>query len=231
MEKKTGEKRKKPGRNVTSVRLRNDQIALMSLMPGEDGKQMTHAAIAEKYNLTRSAVSIILKGDEAMDLIEQAREKLRTFLINSIEGELDLMSQLAVKKIRTTLEAEISAIHKAKPNQDRAAFRLLEGRGFLRAEADNGEAGGLKVSPDQFGKLLGALERSDRVKEINPFDTCTTADADYEIIPKAGAAPAAHMSVPKPTQRALPESTQMAALPPPVGRVNVRVEGATGTDG
>ena len=98
-------------KNTTSVALRNDRIALMSLMPGADGKQMTHAAIAGEFNLTRQTISDILKSDEAMALIGMARERLREHLIESIEDGLDEMGVMAVNVIKRTLEADISAVH------------------------------------------------------------------------------------------------------------------------
>ena len=160
--------------------VRNDQIVLMSLLPGEDGKAMTHEAIAKKFGMTRSNISTILKSDEAKEMMEAARERVRENLLDDVKGSLTLLQKLAVKRIKVTLDADINAIHKAKPNQDRAAFRLLEGQGILKKESEDGQEGGLRVSPDQMAKLLGALEKSDRVKEIDPFEN--VPDADFEIL-------------------------------------------------
>ena len=144
--------------------IKNDQIVLMSLMPG-----MNHAEVARQFGCTRQHVSQLVKDPRAGEIIEIAKRKLREHLIEGIEGELDVMARLAVKVIRKTLEADIDPLHGAKANQDRQASKLLEGRGFLREEGKGAE-GGMQMSQDQFERLMKGMEKADEVRGIDPFE-------------------------------------------------------------
>jgi len=163
------------GKRVNKVQkwpTRNDQIVLAVLAGA------TPADVARAFGMTRQNVAKILKSPMAQDVILAAKGKLREKLLEDIEDELDVMSKLALRKLRVTLDADITAVHKAKPNQDRVAMKLLEGRGFLRKERDDG--GGFHMSEEQFGKLIQAMEKADAVQEIDPFSS--PIEGEFELV-------------------------------------------------
>ena len=143
--------------------IRNDQIVLMSVAG------MDQATVAKHFGLTNQQISRILKDPRAQSVVERARERLQERIFEGVEAELDLAARAAVKAIKVTLNADISAFHKAKPNQDRVAIKILEGRGHLKSSTDEGGDGGFRVTDEQFKKLMTAMEKSDAAEKIDPF--------------------------------------------------------------
>ena len=165
------------GRNLAQEwPLRNDQIVLLAL-----SGTMTQEEIGEIFGMTRQNVALILKHDRAKEIIQIARARLRENLVDTIEGELDLASRAAVEVIKRTLNADISPVHKAKPNQDRVAVALLRGRGFMREEGKGAE-GGLQVPADQFANFVESLRKADAAREIDPFAGQEVIDVEVEVV-------------------------------------------------
>lgn len=160
--------------------LRDDQIVLMSLMPNT-----THQQIADMFGITRQAVSQKIADPRGQEIVEMARRRLRENLVEGIDGELDNLTRLAVRKLKVTLEADIAAVHGAKPNQDKVALSLLKGRGFLREEGKGAE-GGIQMSPEQFGRLVEGMAKADEAQRIDPFEGRTEVtvikDVPVEIL-------------------------------------------------
>lgn len=153
-----------PGKNLAQDwPLRNDQIVMMAL------GGMKQRAIAEQFDISHQAVSVIIRHPKAEEIIRIAKAKLQEKLVETIDEKLGLTARLAVKVIKKTLDADISPIHKAKANQDRVAIALLRGRGYLRQEGQDG-AGGFQVSPEQFDKLTTAMRKSDEAQQIQPLE-------------------------------------------------------------
>jgi len=144
-------------------------------MSGMTQQQVADHMESLGHKLTRQAVSAIVRDPRAEELVEAAKAKFRETLITTIGEELDTASQLAVRAIKRTLEAEIHPIHQAKANQDRVAMKLLTGRGFLR-EDGHGEEAGYRIPPEQFGKLVKALEKSNRAKETQELMPAEVVD-------------------------------------------------------
>lgn len=158
------------GKAIKKWSPRNEHIALLWLT----GK--SQAEIAKMFNISQSTVSRVLKDPQTEELRVRIREELRSRVIDTVAAELDDAAQLAVRAIRRTLEAEISPVHRAKPNQDRVALKVLQGRGHLSILPE-GDAGGMQMSDEQFGRLLSAMSKADKASKIDPIP-----DADYEIV-------------------------------------------------
>ena len=150
--------------------VRNDQIVLL-LLGG-----MTQQEVADQYKLTRQAVSKIARDPRAAEIITHAREAITEKLLADMDDQMTHAARLAIKCIRRTLEADITPTHKAKGNQDRVAVAMLRGRGFLSQETNEGERSFL-ISPAQFDRLVGAMEKSDEAKKINPFEVIPEVEA------------------------------------------------------
>jgi hypothetical protein len=155
-----------------------DQVVLFYMSGMTQEEVATHMS-GIGHKMTRQSVSNILKDPRAGEIIAAARSKFKEVLIEGIGDELDVASKLALKAIKKTLEAEIHPIHQAKANQDRVALKVLSGRGFLREDSRNEDAG-LQVPPDQFERLVKAMERSNRAREQNPYEDYE--DAEIEVI-------------------------------------------------
>jgi len=141
-----------------------DQVVLWSL-GGRTQAEIVEILAAGGRKITRQGISKIINDPRAEEVIKIYRAKLREGLMETIHDELDVASQLALKAIKRTLEADIAPIHKAKPNQDKVALKVLAGRGFLREESRTSEQG-LHVPPDAFSRLVDAMDRADAAKEI-----------------------------------------------------------------
>lgn len=140
--------------------LRNDQIVLL-VVAGTP-----HSEIAKQFGLTRQRVTQIMATAKAKEMVAQYRQRLQEHLLSSIEGQLDESAKLAAKAIKKTLEADISAFHKAKSNQDRVAIKLLEGKGFLNKKEERADDAAMQVTNEQFNKLMAAISKSDEAAKI-----------------------------------------------------------------
>ena len=143
--------------------LRNDQIVLLAL-----SGTMNQRELGEAFGISHQQISQILRDPRAEEIITVARTKLQESLVESIEDQLDLASQAAVRVIKRTLEADIAPKHRAKPNQDRVAIATLRGRGFLKEEGKGGDSS-FQVPADQFEAFVKALKKADAASEIDPF--------------------------------------------------------------
>lgn len=146
--------------------------------------QQEVADILEKQGITisRQGISAIMQTEEAKGLVAAVKIKFRENLMTSIEEELDAASQLALRAVKKTLSADLTAIHKAKPNQDRVALKVLQGRGYLAVESPMREQS-LQVPPEILGKLVTALEKSAQAKDIDPFENKgPVVEAEVEIV-------------------------------------------------
>lgn len=162
------------GKAIKKWTTRNEHIALLWLT----GK--TQAEIAKMFGIHQSTVARIVGDPRVEELKARIREELRERVIDSVAAELDDAAQLAVRAIRRTLEADISPVHKAKPNQDRVALKVLQGRGHL-AVVHEGETGSFQMSDDQFGRLMAAMSKADAAAKIDPIP-----EAEYEVIEDGG---------------------------------------------
>ena len=125
----------------------------------------------------------ILGTDHAKQIVQAIRIRLRERLLEDVEAQLDVSTKLSIQVIRKTLEADIPATHKAKPNQDRVAIKLLQGRGILKNDIGAGGNGGFSMSPEQFDRMMGAIERSDKATAGDPFEGLSEVqEAEYEVI-------------------------------------------------
>lgn len=149
--------------------LRNDQIVLL-LLGGMKQKE-----VAEQFGLTPQAVSKISLDPRAVEIIEHARESITEKLLSTMDDQMTHAARLAIKCIRRTLEADIQPVHKAKGNQDRVATAVLRGRGFLTQETPEGERS-LQMTPAQYDRLMGAIEKSDAARNIDPFTNIPDAE-------------------------------------------------------
>ena len=150
--------------------LRNDQIVLLVL------GGMKQKEVAKEYNLTPQAVSKIIRDPRAEEVLTHARDAVLEKMLSGMDDQMTHAARLAIKCVRRTLEADITPTHKAKGNQDRVAVAVLRGRGFLSQETNEGERSFL-ISPAQFERLVGAMEKSDEAKKINPFESIPEAEA------------------------------------------------------
>ena len=150
--------------------LRNDQIVLLVL------GGMKQKEVAKEYNLTPQAVSKIIRDPRAEEVLTHARDAILEKMLSGMDDQMTHSARLAIKCVRRTLEADIGPTHKAKGNQDRVAIAMLRGRGFLSQETNEGERNFL-ISPAQFERLVGAMEKSDEAKKINPFESIPEAEA------------------------------------------------------
>ena len=159
---------------IQSWPLRNDRIVLMVLagMPVKE--------VAKSFGLSQQMISIIVADPRAEEIGRIARARLQEKLIDTIEEELDQMARMATEKLKATLQADIGAVHKAKPNQDRVAVKILEGRGFLKKE--RGATGGLQIPKELYGKLVEAMEKANKAAEIDPFDDEDVQEAEFEVV-------------------------------------------------
>ena len=151
--------------------LRNDQIVLMAL------GGVKQREIGEVFGLSHQQISLIIRDDRAKEIIEITRAKLRKNLTKGIEDELTLMAQASLKVLKKTLDADMGATHRAKPNQDRVAVAILRGRGFLREEGRE-EGSALQVPEEQFAKFMEAMQKAGRVREIDPFEGQEVLEAE-----------------------------------------------------
>lgn len=126
----------------------------------------SNEAIAEKTGYTPQRVSQILNDPKGLELREEMEQRFRENLTEDVASRLERLAVKAVDALEETLSANISAIHKAKPNQDRVALKILEGQGHLRSEGTPG-SGGIQLPPEMAGAFLKAIERANRVQEIN----------------------------------------------------------------
>lgn len=144
--------------------VRNDQIVALAAVgvPSRD--------IAKQFGMSKGNVNRIVNDPRGQAMLTQLRQRWREKILEDIEGGLDVASKLAVKAVLKTLKADIPASKQAKANQDRVAIKILQGRGFLPGSDGSGDDGGLRMSDEQFGRLVGAIEKSSRVQEIDPFE-------------------------------------------------------------
>lgn len=164
-----------PGRqtNQPGKALRKEQIIMFVLA----NPQMSYDEIGEVFGMSKANVSAIMKSDDAKEIIQIARNRLREKLLEGVEGQLDLAAQAAVKVLKRTLDADISPVHKAKANQDRTAVAVLRGRGILKTEATTPNSG-YQLSPEQMGRLERALNKADQAAQIDPFEGQTVIEAE-----------------------------------------------------
>ena len=141
---------------VQSWPLRNDEIVLkvMADIPVVD--------VAKAYNMTPQNVTKIIRDPRAQEIIKLARSKFQEKLVQETEEKLGLLSKLSVDALKVTLEEEMEATAKAKPNQDRVAMKILEGRGFLKV--DKSGSTGLQVPVEIWDKLVDGLRKADEVQ-------------------------------------------------------------------
>lgn len=151
-------------------------IVLMHFVGG-----ISHREIADHFDLSKSHVSNICRDPRAQQVIDEARTATREKLLGDIEARLDAAAHGAVRVIERTLDADISPVHKAKPNQDRVAIKVLEGRGHLNRDG-NKESAGFQISGDQFERLMTGLKSGTRIQNIDPFEEPEIEDADFEVI-------------------------------------------------
>lgn len=159
-------------RNLVSTwPLRNDQIVLRVLATG------SLKDVAKEFSLTAQQISVICNDPRGEEIIRAARERLREKLLEGIEDQLDVAAQASLKVLQRTLKADISPMHKAKPNQDRVALKILGGRGFLHGDPQ-GDGGGTQLSEEQFSRLVSAMKASDAVRGIDPFEKVEVQEAE-----------------------------------------------------
>lgn len=142
--------------------MRNDQIVLRVLATG------SLKDVAKEFELTAQQISVICNDPRGEEILRAARERVREKLLEGIEDQLDVAAKASLAVIKKTLDADIHPFHKAKPNQDRVALKVLGGRGFLRGDPQ-GDGAGYQISEDQFSRLVKAMQASDKVREIDPF--------------------------------------------------------------
>jgi hypothetical protein len=142
--------------------------AVFLVLAGNTQQEVVDILSKQGINVTRQAISAMMKTDEAKSLVRVVKEKFRENLLESIEDQLDAAAKLALRSVKRTLSAEISPTHKAKPNQDRVAIKVLQGRGFLSVESETKNIAP-QVPPEIWGKLVGALEKSARVGDVDVF--------------------------------------------------------------
>lgn len=124
-------------------------------------------ALAREFKVPYRVAQRVIADPRAEELRIRTRERIRENIMDSVEDQLDESTRKAVEVIRRTLNAEITAFHPAKANQDRVALKVLEGRGFL--STDRGQGGGLSMSEEQFDRLLAAIQKSDTASRVDPF--------------------------------------------------------------
>lgn len=125
----------------------------------------------------------IVDSEHGQKIVQTIRARLRERLLEDVEAQLDVTTKLSIQVIRRTLEADIPATHKAKPNQDRVAIKLLQGRGILKNDIGGSGTGGFSMSPEQFDRMMGAIGRSDQATAGDPFEGLDEVqEAEFEII-------------------------------------------------
>ena len=149
--------------------IRNDDIVL-KVLAGVPVK-----IVADAYKMTPQNVSKICNNPKAAEIVKLARAKFQEKLVQSNEEKLGLLSNMAVDRLKTTLETDLPATAKAKPNQDRVALKILEGRGFLKV--DKSGSAGLQVPMEVWDKLMDGLKKSDEAMQIDPFE-----EAEFEVV-------------------------------------------------
>lgn len=150
---------------------RNDHIVLLYELAG-----LTQKEIGDRFGLSPQTISGIINDPRAAEIKETARKELRQRILNTVEDELTAMQKLSVKVLKKTLEADISPIHGAKPNQDRVALDLLKGMGFLSKEQER-DGGGLTMTNEQFERFMEGIQKSDEAAQVDPF---SVREAEWE---------------------------------------------------
>lgn len=142
--------------------------------------------IADSLKVPRRLVKRTVEDPRTKELVKSARQKIleRTSrdMTERVGHMVDGLRADAAKALAKTLEAEISPLHKAKPNQDRVALKVLQGTGDLVDKSET-ERGGITLSDDQFDRLLEGLSKADRV-QAQKVDTGsdTVEEVDFEIM-------------------------------------------------
>lgn len=134
--------------------------------------------LAERFKKSVVTIQRRLRDPQAETIRAEARQKIKEKTEQEVIDEIPNLVKLAVKALKRTLEADITAVHKAKANQDKVALAVLTGSGLLKPEtADEDKQGGLRMSPEQHKDIIAALEKSAKVRELHaiPMQELVTA--------------------------------------------------------
>lgn len=141
--------------------------------------------IAQSLSVPRRLVQRTINDPRTKELVKAARQKILERTSRDMDERVGHMVRGlrtdAAKALGRTLEADISPLHKAKPNQDRVALKVLQGTGDL-VDKSEAEPGGITLTDDQFDRLLEGLQKADRVQAQSvEVGKESVREAEYEI--------------------------------------------------
>ena len=126
--------------------------------------------VAESVGVPVKVVEKTIKDPRARELVESARQKILEETSQDIKErvghKVNRLRSKAAEALDRTLSADINPLHKAKPNQDRVALKVLQGTGDLDDKSER-ETGGITLTEEQFDRLLDGLTKADRVAAMD----------------------------------------------------------------
>lgn len=138
--------------------------------------------IAGMLKVSKRTVKDVIEDPRTEELVAKVRDRMTDMqaenLAEQVKGRIDSLRVSAAGALQKTLTHDIHPLHKAKPNQDRVALKLLQGTGDLRDRSEE-QKGGITLTETQFDRLLEGLTKADRVREIQ-VATGPVVDAEIE---------------------------------------------------
>jgi hypothetical protein len=121
--------------------------------------------IAEAVGLSLGQVKRILRDPRAQRASMVVRKRILGNVMKTVQERMESLGVTAIENIAETIDGEFEAGTKAKRHQDMVSFELLSRIGFGRKEPDK-EGGGIKLTPEGEKRLIEAIAKADRAREI-----------------------------------------------------------------
>jgi hypothetical protein len=119
--------------------------------------------IASALGLPKAVVASVLEDPRAIQTVQYFRAEVAKVLGEKVAPKLEALAFRAAQRIEETLDHTFVAGSQAKHHQDRLAMKLLEGKGFLKAqEGETGET----ITRRDLEKFEASMRKALEAREL-----------------------------------------------------------------
>ena len=151
----------------------HDQVVAYHVM-GYNNKQ-----IASLTGYSYDHVSDLLNDPRARKAITEAQKRMRGEMMSGIGDRMIGLAEVGVRGLARTVNAEFEPGTRAKAHQDSVTFGLLDRIGYGKKTEVTTHKGSIQLSAESEERLVGALEKANKVNEIELVDA-EVVDVDYD---------------------------------------------------
>lgn len=141
---------------------------------------MQNQEIAEVLGYSPVRISQVLNDPKSQAFIEKKQKALQKRTVISMADKLSHLAEKSLDNLKQTVDTPVKVGSRAKSHQDHVAFKLLDRVGYGPQSTVKHDGPALTLSAEGEQRLLQALEKADRAREI--YDDAE--DAEFSIVPR-----------------------------------------------